>query len=127
MGSNEINQFISHLAVEKHTAASTQKQALSAILFLYRYVLNVDLDGASLTTLRPQQPKRIPTVLSKSEARHVVGKMGGVYRIIAQMMYGCGLRLMEVLWLRVKDVDFLGCKSREESQPHFRGWAEIPA
>lgn len=106
MGAAEVNQFISCLAVERHLSASTQNQALSAVVFLYQHVLGVELDGVRLDSARPQTPKRIPTVLSKSEARSVLGKMDGVNRIMAQVMYGCGLRLMEVLRLRVKDVDF---------------------
>jgi integron integrase len=106
MATPEINQFISHLAVERRVAASTQNQALCAIIFLYRHVLNIDLDETGLNTVRPHKPKRIPTVLSKDEAKSVIAQMSGVYRIMAQIMYGCGLRLMEVLRLRVKDVDF---------------------
>lgn len=110
MGPAEINQFISHLAIERHMAASSQNQALSAIVFLYRHVLAIDLEGAGLNTVRPQKPKRIPTVLSKAEAKRVIARMDGVYRIMAQLMYGCGLRLIEMLRLRVKDIDFANCQ-----------------
>jgi len=106
MGVPEINQFITHLVVERHFSASTQNQALSAILFLYRHVLQIDLDAASLTGMRPSKPKRVPTVLSKTEALTVIQKMSGLYRLMAQIMYGSGLRLMECLRLRVKDIDF---------------------
>jgi integron integrase len=106
MGVAEINQFITHLAVERNFAASTQNQALSAVLFLYRHVLNLELDETALTALRPSQPKHVPTVLSKAEAKAVIENMNGMYRIMAQLMYGSGLRLMEVLRLRVKDIDF---------------------
>ncbi len=106
MGAIEINCFISYLAVEKNVAASTQNQALCAILFLYRHVLGLELDETRINMVRPQQSKRVPTVLSKAETKLVIEKMHGVYRIMAQIMYGCGLRLMEVLRLRVKDIDF---------------------
>jgi integron integrase len=106
MGVAEINQFITHLAVEKNFAASTQNQALSAVLFLYRHVLNLELDETALTALRPSRPKRVPTVLSKTEAKAVIENMDGIYRLMAQIMYGSGLRLFEVLRLRVKDIDF---------------------
>lgn len=106
MGTNEINAFITHLATQKDVAASTQNQAISAILFLYRYVLDLELDEKALIPIRPTKPKRLPTVLSKSEAQRTIAKMDGVYRLMAQLMYGGGLRLMEVLRLRVKDLDF---------------------
>jgi integron integrase len=106
MGIAEINQFLAHLVTDKKISASTQNQALSAILFLYRHVLHVELDEASLAEFRPQQSKTIPTVLSKEEAKLVIGKLTGVYKILAQLMYGGGLRVMETLRLRVKDIDF---------------------
>jgi len=90
----------------KKVAASTQNQALSAILFLYRYVLNIELAQDALIYSRAKKRKHVPTVLSKNEARKIIQKMDGVYRIMAQIMYGSGLRLMEVLRLRVKDLDF---------------------
>lgn len=106
MDVSEINAFITHLATEKNVAASTQNQAISAILFLYRHVLDLELDETALISIRPTKPKRLPTVLSKSEAQRTIAKMDGVYRLMAQLMYGSGLRLMEVLRLRVKDLDF---------------------
>ncbi len=106
LGPEEINAFISYLALDRKVAASTQNQALSAILFLYRRVLKVELDEASLQFARPRRPKRLPTVLSKGEALRVISRTEGVYRLMAQIMYGSGLRLMEVLRLRVKDLDF---------------------
>jgi integron integrase len=102
----EINQFMTHLVVERKISESTQNQALSAILFLYRHVLQIPLDEAALTSLRPQKSKRVPTVLSKEEVRAVIKKLNGVYKLMAQILYGSGLRLMECLRLRVKDVDF---------------------
>jgi integron integrase len=103
---NEINQFITHLVVERKISESTQNQALSAILFLYRHVLQITLDEIALTPLRPQKNKRVPTVLSKDEVRAVIANLDGVYKLMAQILYGSGLRLMECLRLRIKDVDF---------------------
>ena len=106
MGVTEINDFITFLVNQKTISASTQNQAISAILFLYRSVLNIQLDETVLIPIRPTKPKRIPTVLSKEEAKKVIGKMDGVYKLMTQIIYGSGLRLMEVMRLRVKDLDF---------------------
>ncbi len=106
MGAEEINTFLTHLALEKKVAASTQNQALSAILFLYRYVLNIKFDQSALIYSRPKKRKYVPTVLSKEEAKDILQRMNGVYLLMTQIMYGSGLRLMEVLRLRVKDLDF---------------------
>lgn len=105
MGTTEINQFITHLVVERKASASTQNQALSAILFLYRF-LNIELDQNALKFVRPKRGKRIPNVLSVQEAKTIIANMTGVYKIMVQIMYGSGLRLMECLRLRVKDLDF---------------------
>jgi integron integrase len=106
MSVTEINQFITHLVVERKASASTQNQAISAILFLYRYLLNIQLDETSLNFIRPKRGKRVPTVLSKDEARSIITNLTVPYKIMAQIMYGSGLRLMECLRLRVKDIDF---------------------
>ena len=106
MGTLEIRQFITHLVSEKTVSSSTQNQALSAILFLYRHVLHVQLDESELNEIRPQKAKSLPVVLSKEEARAVIRKMSGVPQLVTQIMYGSGLRIMEVLRLRVKDLDF---------------------
>ena len=106
MGVEEINAFVTYLVKERNVAASTQNQAISAILFLYRNVLNLPLDETALVPLRPTKPKRVPTVLSPLEAKKVIERMDGVYKIMTQIMYGSGLRLMEVMRLRVKDLDF---------------------
>src|SRR5688572_22811499 len=106
MGVAEINDFITYLANQKTVSASTQNQAISAILFLYRNVLGVELDDKALISIRPTKPKRVPTVLSKAEAKKVIANMDGIYKLMAQMLYGSGLRLMEVMRLRVKDLDF---------------------
>ncbi len=106
MGVREINEFITYLANQKTISASTQNQAISAILFLYRYVLSIQLEERALIPIRPTKPQHVPTVLSREEAKQVIAKMEGIYKVMAQIMYGSGLRLMEVLRLRVKDLDF---------------------
>jgi integron integrase len=106
MGVDEINAFVTYLVNEKNVSASTQNQAISSILFLYRHVLGIELDEQDLVPIRPTKPKRVPIVLSKAEAKTIIRQMSGVYRLMAQIMYGGGLRLMEVLRLRVKDLDF---------------------
>ena len=106
MGEAEINDFITHLVNQKTVSASTQNQAISAILFLYRNVLGIELDEKALVPIRPTRPRRVPTVLSRQEAKKVIAQMDGIYKIMTQIMYGSGLRLMEVMRLRVKDLDF---------------------
>jgi len=105
MGENEIGEFLTHLAVEENVAASRQNQALSALLFLYREVLRKDLD-LPIELVWAKRPKHLPTVLTKQEARQVIAQLTGVHRLIAQLLYGGGLRLMECMRLRVKDLDF---------------------
>jgi integron integrase len=106
MGIVEINDFITHLVNQKTVSASTQNQAISAILFLYRNVLYSQFDEKALISIRPAKPKRVPSVLSRDEAKQVIAQMDGIYKWMTQIMYGSGLRLMEVLRLRVKDLDF---------------------
>jgi len=105
MGVPEIEAFLSHLAVEGKVAASTQNQALSAILFLYQQVLNQELDGR-VNALRAKRPEYFPTVLTPEEVNSVLLQMSGVHRLIAQILYGSGLRQAECLELRIKDLDF---------------------
>lgn len=105
MGSAEIEAFLTHLAVEQHVAASTQNQALSALLFLYREVLQKELERP-LEAVRAQRPKRLPTVLTKDEVFRIIQCMSGVHQLMAQLLYGSGLRLSECVQLRVKDIDF---------------------
>jgi integron integrase len=105
MGAPEIEAFLTHLAVEKRVAASTQNQALCALVFLYRHVLHQEI-GLSIDAVRAKQPRYLPTVLSQHEALAVIGQLSGVYQIIAKLLYGSGLRLSEALRLRVKDIDF---------------------
>lgn len=105
MGAAEVEQFLSELAVHGEVAASTQNQALSALLFLYRDVLGVELpwlDGV----IRAKRPVRVPTVLSRDEVTRALACMDGRPWLLASLLYGTGMRLMEALRLRVKDVDF---------------------
>ena len=101
MGAPEIEAFLTHLAVEQNVAASTQNQAFSALLFLYRQVLHKDLDGP-IDALRASKPRRLPAVLTKEEARRVIESMSGVHQLMAKLLYGSGLRLIECVRLRVE-------------------------
>jgi integron integrase len=101
----EISAFLTWLAVHKQVSASTQNQALSAILFLYRAVLQVD-PGQVEHVPRAVAPVRVPVVLTADEVRRVLGELDGVCRLIVSLLYGAGLRLRECLELRVKDIDF---------------------
>jgi integron integrase len=105
MGGPEIEQFLTHLAVEEKVVASTQNQALSALLFLYRYVLQHELD-LQLNVVRAKPSRYLPTVLTPDEVRSVIQNLSGVYQLLIQLLYGSGLRLREGLQLRVKDLDF---------------------
>ena len=105
MGEAEISQFLSHLATDLRVATSTQNQALSALLFLYQQVLERKL-GKFVGLERVTKPAKIPVVLTKEEVRSVLAQMKGDYRLMAELLYGSGLRLMECLRLRVKDIDF---------------------
>ena len=105
MGAPEIETFLTHLAVEDRVAASTQNQALQALLFLYRKVLRQNLDE-TIDAVRAKRPARLPTVLTKEEAGAVIGMLSGTHQLMARLLYGSGLRLMECVRLRVKDVDF---------------------
>ena len=105
MGEAEINRFLSHLAIKEHVSASTQTQALSAILFLYRHVIRKEI-GSLDGLIRARKSRRLPVVLSKDEVRAVIAELQGEIRSIAILMYGAGIRLLECLQLRVKDLDF---------------------
>jgi len=105
MGEKEIRSYLTHLAVDKHVAASTQNQALSAILFLYKRVLELELDWID-DVVRAKKPKRLPVVLTKSEVTNILNAMTGTNALVAKLLYGTGMRLMEALRLRVQDVDF---------------------
>jgi len=105
MGELEINQFLTHLAVTERVSASTQTQALSALLFLYRHVLGRDI-GKLGYLVRARKPKRLPIVLTRDEVAKIMAHLQGTNRIMAFLMYGSGLRLMECLRLRIHDIDF---------------------
>lgn len=105
MGEVEIREFISHLAVDGDVAASTQTVALSALLFLYRDVLKQQLPCVS-NIERARKPKRLPVVFTRDETKRILANLEGTQWLIAALLYGSGLRLMECLRLRVKDVDF---------------------
>jgi integrase len=107
LGENEIASFLSSLAEERRVAAGTQNQALAALLFMYRHVLGVPM-AMNRDIARAKKPKRLPVVMTPEEVWRVIGKMRGVERLAALLMYGSGLRLLECLTLRVKDVDFSG-------------------
>ena len=105
MGSTEINAFLTHLAVEEQISASTQNQALAALLFLYRHVLEID-PGDLNGVVRARRPKRLPVVLSVAEVRAVLQELEGSPALVCGLLYGGGMRLMEALRLRVQELDF---------------------
>jgi integron integrase len=105
MGAQEISAFLTWLAVQQHVIASTQNQALSAILYLYRDVLRIEI-GAIEHVPRGRTPERLPVVLSREEVTAVLKHLTGTMKLMAVLLYGAGLRLRECLELRVKDVDF---------------------
>jgi integron integrase len=104
MGSAEVNAFLSHLAVDLQVSASTQNQALAALLFLYRELLERDLELEGV--VRALTRRRLPVVLTPEEVRAVLERLDGVEALVAGLLYGSGLRLMEALRLRVHDLDF---------------------
>ncbi len=105
MGAREVVAFLSDLAVRGRVSASTQNQALAGILFLYRDVLDRELEGLD-SAVRARRPERLPVVLSRAEVRRVLAELTGVHRLVVTLLYGGGLRLLEALRLRVKDLDF---------------------
>jgi integron integrase len=107
MSAEETNAFLSDLASAKHVSASTQIQALCALMFLYKDVLGQKTEWIDVA-VRPQRPSRLPVVLTREEVRRVLGQMNGAPRLAVALLYGAGLRLFECLELRVKDMDFGG-------------------
>ena len=105
MGRMEIEAFLTHLAVNGKVSASTQNQAFNALLFLYRNVLNIEVFD-KVNALRAKKPQRLPTVLSVEESMAVIDAMSGTFQLMTKILYGCGLRGIECVRLRVKDVDF---------------------
>ncbi|MSP62588.1 MAG: integron integrase [Myxococcales bacterium] len=105
MGAPEVVAFLNHLALERHTAASTQNQALCALVFLYGQVLGMPV-GPLEALQRAERPRNVPIVLSRSEVRQLLARLESPFSLIAEVLYGSGLRLSESLSLRIKDVDF---------------------
>jgi integron integrase len=105
MGGKEVEAFLSHLATHGHVSSSTQNQALSALLFLYREVLEQNLPWMD-DVIRAKKPQRLPVVLSKQEVVKILACMQGTHGLIARLLYGTGMRIMECCRLRVQDIDF---------------------
>lgn len=105
LGAENVEAFLTHLAVVGKVSASTQNQALSALLFLYKEVLLIDLPWLD-NVIRAKRPQRLPVVLSRNEVREVLVRMKGIYSLLANLLYGTGMRIMECVRLRVMDVDF---------------------
>ncbi len=127
LGGAEIRSFLSHLATNQNVAASTQNQALNALVFLYRHVLDQPFPDVG-EVVRAKRPRKLPVVFTREEVRHVLAQLEGVQQLIAQLLYGSGLRLLECLRLRVKDLEFSanqitvregkGAKDRVTMLPH---------
>ena len=105
MGAPEIRAYLSHLAIQRNVAASTQTVALSALLFLYRQVLDIELPYIE-DIERARRPQRLPVVFTRSEVKHILANLDGIQHLIVSLLYGTGMRLTEGLRLRVKDLDF---------------------
>jgi integron integrase len=106
MGKAEIESFLKHLSIDKKLGATTQNQALNAIVFLYEEVLDIKIKTQNIKNLRVKRKECIPIVLSKDELAQLFYHMNGIYKLMATFMYGCGLRMSELLNLRIKDIDF---------------------
>ncbi len=107
--SNNVRRFLSHLALDKKVSISTQNQAFNALLFLFAHVLKKDY-GDLRRTVRPKYKRRLPTVLTRKETKLILDNTKGLEKLICQLIYGSGLRLMECMRLRVKDLDFEQCR-----------------
>lgn len=105
LGEREMREYLSHLATDRDVSASTQSQALAALIFLYTEVLR-DAAPWIADVVRARRPHRLPVVMTREEVRAVLGQMRGTQKLVAMLLYGSGLRLMEALRLRVKDIDF---------------------
>jgi integron integrase len=106
MGDDEITEFLKHLSVDREVAVSTHRQALNALVFLFKQVLGREIGDLKLW--RPHRPKRVPVVLTVDEVRKILEAMNGVVALMARLLYGCGLRVAECMQLRIKDVDVEG-------------------
>lgn len=105
LGRQELEDYLNYLAIEEQVSASTQNQAMHAVLFFFQYALKQDVPE-NLDAVRAKKPKKLPVVMTPSEVRQIITALTGTQQLIAQTLYGCGLRLMECLRLRVKDLDF---------------------
>ena len=106
LGQQDVEKYLSHLAQEKNVAASTQNQAFNALLFLYRHVLDLPDRVDRVDAVRSKKPKKMPTVLTRDEVRALFGQMEGTALLMAKLLYGCGLRISELVRLRVEALDF---------------------
>ena len=106
MGVPEIESYLTYLAVERNVSASTQNQALAGIIFLYTQVLKIEINPKEINASRAKRSQKLPVVLSKEEAHKTINLMVGTHKLMTQILYGGGLRLMEVIRLRTKDIDF---------------------
>lgn len=105
LSEQDVGTFLTHLAVHRNVSANTQNQALSALIFFYKYVVGRPLDKVT-GTVRAKKPQKLPVVLTRDEVRLILNELRGVHRLIGAVLYGSGLRLMEALQLRVKDLSF---------------------
>ncbi|MBW3597421.1 MAG: phage integrase N-terminal SAM-like domain-containing protein [Planctomycetes bacterium] len=105
LAEKDVNRFLTHLAVNEHVATSTQNQALAALLFLYQHVLQQPLDRIE-GVVRANRPKRLPVVLTRDEVAQVLNSTTGLPRLVVSLQYAAGLRVLEALQLRIKDLDF---------------------
>ncbi len=105
MGKSEVEAFLSYLALKRHVSASTQNQAFNAILFLYKQVLHLDFN-LDIRACRARTSQRLPVVLTRKEVASIINNLSGTSRLMSQLMYGSGLRSMEVIRLRIHDIDF---------------------
>ena len=123
----EVEKFLTFLAVKRHVSAKTQNQAFSALMFLYSKVLKIELKNVS--ALRAKESMNIPVVLSRDETKRLLGNLSGVYLLMAQLMYGSGLRLDETMNLRIKDIDFdrgmIHLKTTKGSKPRTTCMASV--
>jgi integron integrase len=106
MGKMEIEAFLTSLAVIHNVSAGTQNQAFNALLFLYEQVLGISLKDQNIQSTRAKQREHIPVVLTQEEVQSILYHMSGIYKLMLSLMYGCGLRMNELLRLRIKDIDF---------------------
>ena len=106
LGKADIEAFLTHLAVDKNVSSTTQNQAFNALLFLYEQVLEISLKDQNISSVRAKRREHMPVVLTVEEVKRIIYHMNGIYKLMLQLLYGCGLRLNELLNLRIKDIDF---------------------